>query len=126
MAVSHAQLRGRETIIKRKYVFFQLLFARIWQMDILGLLPKRKSRNQHVIVLTDRHTKLTRAIYVTTVPSPIALAVIVDNWVIPYGILTYLLTDTGPQFMPKIIAVATVCLDVKHLTTTAFHLQTNF
>lgn len=55
-------------------------------MDILGLLPNTKSENQHVIVMTDRYTKLNSVKLVTTVTLPKAVTDFVDSGVILYGI----------------------------------------
>lgn len=94
-------------------------------MDILDPLSKTKPYNQHVIVLTDRYTRLTRTMPATTLTPTNAATVFVDNWVIPYGILTYSLTDNGPYFVSKLFRVVTACLGVKHLITTAYHPHIN-
>lgn len=94
-------------------------------MDILYPLPKTKSGNQLVFVLTDRYKKLTRAIPVTTVTSTCATTVFVDNWNIPHDILTYLMTEKGLQFVSKFFAAVTARLGTRHLMTTAYRPQTN-
>lgn len=94
-------------------------------IDILGPLPATKSGNQHEIVLTNRYTKLTRTILVTKVISMGAAAVFLDNWVIPYGISTNLLTYNGLGFFLKFFAAVTALLGIKSLSAIAFHPQTN-
>lgn len=48
-----------------------------------------------------------------------------DHWLIPFGILTYLLMDNGKQCSSKFIATILSHSVLKHLRTTAYHLQTN-
>lgn len=59
-----------------------------------------------------------------TVTLTSTVTVFVDNWVIPFDILTYLQNDTGRLFFSKFFATKTKRLEIKHLTTTAFHPQT--
>lgn len=94
-------------------------------MDVGGPLPKTKSGNQHELVFMDRYRKPTRSIPVVSVTSTAAATVSVENWIMRYDIPTYLLTDNGPQFDSKFFAAICVRLGLKHLTMTAYHLQTN-
>ena len=94
-------------------------------MDILGPLPKTKQGNQFVVVLTDRYSKLTRAIPTGKTTATTVATIFVDHWVIPYGIPNYVLTDNGPQFVAKFFASVCLALGVKHVTTTAYHPRTN-
>lgn len=48
-----------------------------------------------------------------------------DNWTIPYGIPTNVLTDSRTQFVSKFFQFLCAFLGRKRLTTTAYHLQTN-
>lgn len=48
-----------------------------------------------------------------------------NSWTYPYDIRAYVLTDGGVQFTSKFFAALCTMLDVKCLTTTAFHHQTN-
>lgn len=73
-------------------------------MHILGPLQKSKSGNQYVIGITERYYKLKRAITVTKETEPHVAAIFNYNWVIPYGIRTYMLTDNGPQIVEKLFA----------------------
>lgn len=49
---------------------------------------------------------------------------LVDHWVIQYGIQTYLLTDNGLEFVSMFFIAVTARLIVEHLMTTAYHTQT--
>lgn len=46
------------------------------------------------------------------------------NWVIPFGIPLYALTDNRLLFVSKLFATETAGLGTKHLTMIAYHWQT--
>ena len=94
-------------------------------MDILGPLPRSKKGNRFITVMTDRYSKLTRAVPSTKTTAPQVALIFLDNWVIPYGIPSYVLTDNGPQFTSKFFACLCAFLGSKLLNTTAYHPQTN-
>lgn len=48
-----------------------------------------------------------------------------EHWLITYGIPTYLLDDSGDQFVGKLFATVCTLLRVTHLTTMVYHPQTN-
>lgn len=91
----------------------------------MGTLLKMNSCNQHIIFLIDGYKKLTRAIPVIAVTSTSATTIFVDKWVMLYSIYTYLLTKNGLQFVMKFFSALTARLGIKHLTTAAYHPQTN-
>lgn len=51
--------------------------------------------------------------------------IILNNWVMSYGIFSYELTDNGPLFVIKILTTVRLFLGMKELKTTAYHPQTN-
>lgn len=76
-------------------------------------------------MITDRYTELTRAIPVTNTTVPHVAAICLDHWIMPFGIPTYLLTDNGSQIVGKFFATLCAFLGTKHLSTTAYHRETN-
>ena len=94
-------------------------------MDILGPLPKSAKGNQYILVITDRYTKLARAIPLATTTAPVVAEAFLDYWVYPYGMPNYLLTDNGTQFVSKFFETICSYLGIKHLTTTAYHPECN-
>lgn len=48
-----------------------------------------------------------------------------DFWIIPNGIPEFVLTDNGTQFISKLFELICAVLGTRHLTTTAYYLQTN-
>lgn len=94
-------------------------------LDLLGPLPRTNKGNQYVDVITGRYSKLTRAIPTGHVTSTNVAYIVFNDWVIPYGIPTYILTDNGTQLTSKSFATLCTHLGTKQLTTTAYHPQTN-
>lgn len=90
-------------------------------MDILEPPPKSTHENQLVVVMTDRHSKLTRAVPTTQTTALHVASIFYDHWIIPYGIPDHLLTENSNQFVSKFFATLCQFLDLKHLTTTTFH-----
>ncbi|CDF38169.1 unnamed protein product [Chondrus crispus] len=81
--------------------------------------------NRHVLVMTDRFTKLTRSIPLRTTTASVVANAFLDNWVYVYGAPRYMLTDNGPQFAAKFFDAVCALLGVRHYLTTAYHPQTN-
>lgn len=80
-----------------------------------------KSGNQQIIFCINSSKNLRRAIPVTTVSMKSTGTALFDNLIIPYGILTYVLTDNGLQFELKLFETITVPLGIKDLRTNASH-----
>ena len=94
-------------------------------MDILGPLPKTSHGKQYVLVITDRYTKLARAIPMKKTTAPLVAAAFLQNWIYPYGIPESLLTDNGPQFISQFFAIVCAALGIRRVPITAYHPQTN-
>lgn len=92
-------------------------------MNILGQLPRTASGKQHVVVIMDRYSKLTRAISKAKTTATHDTNVFFDHWVVPYDIPKYHLTGNSPQFVSKFFETICTYLGVKQLTNTAYHSQ---
>ena len=94
-------------------------------MDLLGPLPKTAHGNEHVLVITDRLSKLTRSIPLRTTTASVVENAFLYNWVYIYGAPRYVLTGNGPQFAAKFFDAVCALLGVQHYLTTAYHPQSN-
>ena len=94
-------------------------------MDLLGPFPKSKKGYLYILVITDRFSKMTRAIPMRSTTAASVAQAFLDNWVYPYGVPSYLVTDNGPQFASKFFEAVCTMLGVQHYLTTAYHPQTN-
>lgn len=94
-------------------------------LDLPRPLSKTRQGNQYICLITDRYSKLMRAISTFKTSETHMADIFVDYWVVPFGIPTYLLMDNGPQFVGKFLTLVCGHLGVEHLTKTAYHPQTN-
>lgn len=92
------------------------------EMDILGLPPGTTQENPYVIVMTDRLSKSTRAVPTSKRGAAQVADILLDNWIVPFGILNYVLASSGPKFERNIFATFSGNL---HPTSNSFYQQTN-
>lgn len=78
-----------------------------------------------IVVVTDRHSKLKIANSTFKPSSTHTADTILDNWIAPFSILEFVLTDNGPQYVSKLIVMLGTDIWVMHLRTTAYNLQTS-
>lgn len=123
--VSCVKNRNRLRHKRRLQLFMAVGPLDVVAMDILGPLLKTQQGNQYIVMITDKYSKLTRAIPNSKILSTHMSNIFLDHWIIPFGIPSYLLTDNGPQIVRKLFATVCGSLVVKHVTTTAYHPQTN-
>lgn len=94
-------------------------------MKLLGPLSKVSSKNQFVLVFTDRYTNIVRSIPVTKLRNTYPTSVFVDYWVILFAAPTNVLTGHWPQFVFTFLMAVCGYSWARHLTTTAFNFQPN-
>lgn len=81
--------------------------------------------NRFIFVVTDRLTKLTRAVTVAKVTVPHVAAMSLENLITPIGTPDIILTDNGKKFTSKFFAALWASMGTKFVTTTVYHLPTN-
>lgn len=93
--------------------------------NILGPLQKMSNGNQIVVVMEDRYSNLTKAVPTfNTTTAHIAL-ILLDHWIIPCETHDHMLTDSGAQFIGKVIEFLCAFLRTKLQTTAVYHPQMN-
>ena len=124
--LSCARVRGTQHRWQKKLTLFPaagpLEFV---AMDLYGPLPKATHGNRPILVITDRFTKLCRAIPLQTTQAHQVAQAFLDAPVYPYGMPNTLLTDNGPQFTAKFFEAVCGLLGILHVLTTAYHPQKN-
>lgn len=93
-------------------------------MDKLRPLPRTSRGNRYVLLITNRYSKIPRAFILYNTTAPHAGNVFLEDWIIPYDIISYLLTDNGPQFVAKCFSSVCASLGRQQLTTTGYLPQT--
>jgi hypothetical protein len=81
---------------KRRRTYFLKLFPPLGPLefiaiDILGPLPKTKSGHQYLVIISDRFSKLTRAVPVRNVTAETVAIAFFNEWLSVYGIPLVLL-----------------------------------
>jgi Integrase core domain len=94
-------------------------------IDILGPLPTTKSGHQYLLIISDRSSKLTRAMPVRDVTAETLAMTFFDEWLSVYRILQALLSDNSTQFVSRSFAAVCATVGVKQLFTSTYHPQTN-
>ena len=83
-------------------------------------LPKTAHGNQHVLVITDRFSKLTRSIPFRTATALVVANAFLDKSVHVYGAPRYVMTDNAPQFAAIFFDALGALLGVRHYLTKAY------
>ncbi len=71
-------------------------------IDILGPFRKTKNGHENLLVITDRYSKLTRAVPLRSTTAHAVATAFCDHWVFAYGPPVFLLSDNGQQLRPNI------------------------
>ena len=96
---------AKEKLALRKLASFLKLFPATRPLeqvaiDILGPLGRTTQRNRYLLVISDRFSKLTKAVPLRIISSYTAARAFCDHWVFTYGPPVCLLSDNGKQFSP--------------------------
>ena len=94
-------------------------------IDILGEFIKTPRRNEYLLFITDRFTKLTKTIPMKGISAAEVGRCSVNEWVFNYGPLTELISDNGGCFTSKFFLDVFSILSIKNNFTATYHLQAN-
>ena len=93
-------------------------------MDIVGILPETVNKNKYILTFQDDLTKFSQAF---AIPNHEAKEVAKKLFIFIslYGIPRTILTDQGSEFTSNLLKEMSQLFKIKHLTSTAYHPQTN-
>lgn len=94
-------------------------------MDSVCLLPETMRGSQYILIVTGSYSKQTQAVPTSRTTAPQVANMFMDQWLVPYSTLLYLLTDNGAQYVSRFFATVYAQFGVKHLATKAGHSRTN-
>jgi len=94
-------------------------------MDLLGPLPWTAAGNEHLSVILDRFSKMTRAIPLQRIDAETIAAAFLDHWVAAYGPPVTVLSDNDPEFRSTFFQGVCSLLGVSNRYYTTYHPQTN-
>ena len=82
-------------------------------IDILGPLTRTTRGNTHLVVITDRYSKLTLAVPVSNTDAYNVAKTFMEHWVFKYGPPQYLLSDRGTQFLSRFMQRCCAILGIR-------------
>ena len=91
--------------------------------DLLGPLLKFNTCHEHILVITDRLTKLTHAIPLKSLTSQAVIYAFLTSWIYAYGLPDRVQSDNVPQFTACYFQHAVTSLNIKHVPTSTYHSQ---
>lgn len=94
-------------------------------IDVLEPLPKTRNGNQYISVITDIYSKLKLSIPMGKTTTPYMAAVLINHWIIPYGIPNIILSNNCSKFMAEFFKTICYILGVKQKMKISYHSQTN-
>ena len=94
-------------------------------LDILGPLPETERGNKFVLVLSDYFTKWTEAYAIKNQEAVTIARVLIDNFVVRFGVPKCILTDQGKNFESTLFKEVCRILGIHKTRTTAYHPQTD-
>lgn len=115
---------SRDCRIKHLQKFPAFVILDFVAMDILGSLPRTQQENQNIAVVMDCNSKSTRVVPTSKKSSTHMENISLNHQNVPCGTSSYLLAGIRSQLVRKIFATVCGYLVVKHVTTTAYRLQT--
>jgi len=94
-------------------------------VDFMGPLTVSKEGFRYLFTIIDQSSRWLEAIPLTSMETDTCLEALISNWIARFGIPTIITSDWGSQFTSSIWAATCQQLGVKHVTTTAYHPQSN-
>ena len=94
-------------------------------IDIVGPLPTTEDGNTHLLTLQDDLTKFSGAYAIPNTNTTTIAKTLVLKFLSIFGFPEKILSDQGPQFTSELFNEVCKILKIKHITSTAFHPQSN-
>jgi len=94
-------------------------------LDLVGPLPPSKRGHTYLLTIIDRTTRWPEVCPLSSITAQECADAFVDSWVSRFGVPAVLTTDRGTQFTGATWKSLCSSLGIKHVTTTAFHPQSN-
>lgn len=94
-------------------------------LDLVGPLPVAADGSTYILTMVDRSTRWLEAAPLRQMDATTCADNFVNYWVTRYGVPTTVTTDQGRQFTSAVWSVLCNRLGIQHITTTAYHPQSN-
>ena len=94
-------------------------------VDLVGPLPSSKEGYTHLFTIVDRTTRWPEAVLLKNTTATDCAAALTSGWIARFGVPDVITSDRGVQFTSAIWQILCKTLRIKHITTTAYHPQSN-
>jgi hypothetical protein len=94
-------------------------------VDLVGPLPVSMEGYQYLFTIVDRTTRWLEAVPLKVMTAEACVAAFVGTWVSRFGVPVTITSDQGRQFTSAVWSGLSQRLGVEHITTTAYHPQSN-
>ena len=102
----------------------ELRFSHV-HVDLVGPLPPSKDGHTHVLTVIDRSTRWPEVIPVRDLTAQECADAFVTGWVARFGVPHTVTSDRGTQFSGAVWSCMCRTLGIQHVSTTAYHPQSN-
>jgi IS30 family transposase len=93
-------------------------------IDLVGPLPSSQGHT-HILTVMDRTTRWAEAVPLPSTSATACAQALCSAWISPFGLPHTINSDRGSQFVSSIWWNLSSFLNISHITTTAFHPQSN-
>jgi len=94
-------------------------------VDLVGPLPATEKGHTYLLTMVDRTTRWPEAVPLHTISAEEVADTFVATWVARFGVPRVITTDRGTQFCSSTWKCLCRTLGAQHITTTAYHPQSN-
>lgn len=94
-------------------------------MDFLGPLVETDQHNKYILVVTDYFTKYTEAYPTKNMEAKTVARILVDQFIVRYGVPRVIHTDQAKNFESKLIQEVCSLLGIHKTRTSGYHAQSN-
>jgi cleavage and polyadenylation specificity factor subunit 1 len=94
-------------------------------VDLVGPLPTSREGFRYLFTMVDRSSRWLEAIPLRVMDAAACADAFISGWVARFGVPARLTSDRGRQFTSGLWANVCAQLGVQHISTTAFHPQSN-
>jgi transposase InsO family protein len=94
-------------------------------VDLVGPLPTSAEGYRYLFTMVDRTSRWLEAVPLKVMDAAACAATFIASWVARFGVPARLTSDQGRQFVSSLWTHTCQQLGVEHITTTAYHPQSN-
>ncbi len=94
-------------------------------VDLVGPLPVSALGYTYLFMIIDRSSRWLEAIPLKTMDSQACVDALAETWIARFGVPSAITSDRGRQFCSERWATFCRRLGIQHITTTAYHPQSN-